>query len=102
MHIFIGDKKRDGSDFEAYFSHLKREFIGIGMVTKISNSNNYFTDNYLKQQVRKSFDEFSAALIAVEENQEDIPSKHDGWVQNHILEILAFLKKQYNEVSYGD
>ena len=72
------------------------------MATEISNSNNYFTDNYLKQQVRKSFDELSAALIAVEENQEDIPSKHDGWVQNHILEILAFLKKQYNEVSHGN
>jgi hypothetical protein len=65
------------------------------MRNKLSNSN-------LKQQVRKSFDEFSAALIAVEENQEDIPSKHDGWVQNHILEILAFLKKKYNEVSYGN
>ena len=67
------------------------------MVNEFNNSN-----SYLKQQVRKSFDEFSAALIAVEENQEDIPSKHDGWVQNHILEILAFLKKKYNEVSYGN
>ena len=61
-----------------------------------------FTDNYLKQQVRQSFDEFSAALIAVEEDQEGAPSKHDGWVQNHILEILAFLKKKHNEVSHGN
>jgi hypothetical protein len=67
---------------------MKREF---------DNSN-----GYLKQQVRQSFDGFSAALIAVEENQEGIPSKHDGRVQNRILKILAFLKKQYNEVSYGD
>ena len=67
---------------------MKREF---------DNSN-----GYLKQQVRQSFDGFSAALIAVEENQKGIPSKHDGRVQNHILKILAFLKKQYNEVSYGD
>ncbi len=72
------------------------------MATEFSNSNNYFIDNYLKQQVRKSFDEFSEALIAVEENQECIPSKHDLGVQSRILEILAFLKKQYNEVSYGD
>lgn len=56
----------------------------------------------LKTEIRKSFDEFSAALIAVEENQEGIPSKHDGKVQHHILKILAFLKRQYNEVSYGN
>ena len=56
----------------------------------------------LKTEIRKSFNQFSDALIAAEENQEGIPSKHDGWVQNHILEILAFLKKQYNEVSYGN
>ena len=55
-----------------------------------------------KTEIRKSFDGFSAALIAVEENQKGIPSKHDGRVQNHILKILAFLKKQYNEVSYGN
>ena len=61
-----------------------------------------FTDNYLKQQVRQSFDGFSAALIAVEENQRGIPSKHDGRVQHHILKILAFLKRQYNEASYGN
>ena len=56
----------------------------------------------LKTEIRKSFDEFSAALIAVEENQEGIPSKHDGKVQHHILKILAFLKRQYNEASYGN
>ncbi len=67
------------------------------MKNELSNSN-----SYLKQQVRKSFDEFSAALIAVEEDQEGAPSKHDGWVQNHILEILAFLKKKHNEVSHGN
>ncbi len=54
-----------------------------------------------EKEIKIAYQTIARFLIEAEEESGVVPSNADKIVQNLLMKNLAYLKKQYNEVSYG-